>query len=345
MGVSGLPADYQRFSSPPVQPNVNNAEYQRFTSPPAGTHTIQAQHNMYAGISDSQTSQFPGVQQQQYSQQAQQGHNNMQQPPWSQFAGVNDVTAQMGMQFGRSAVAAGQDYMNKNVMRHLPVAHLLHSFNVSNKYVLLKLRLVIFPWRHRPWSRLVKRNDTSGQVEGYKPPRDDINSPDMYIPVMSLVTYILLAGVVTGKRGEFHPDDLGMTASKSLGIIFIEFVIIKLGTYLLNIGGEGTVVDLFSYSGYKFVGIIATLLVQLINVRGWLYWSIFVYAFCANAFFLLRSLRYVVLPDPSLQGAFSDTSNATATSTVTHAQRSRRIKFLFFIAVSQILWMWYLIRV
>ena len=184
---------------------------------------------------------------------------------------------------------------------------------------------------------------------------------------MSLVTYILLAGVVTGKRGEFHPDDLGMTASKSLGIIFIEFVIIKLGTYLLNIGGEGTVVDLFSYSGYKFVGIIATLLVQLINVRGWLYWSIFVYAFCANAFFLvswiithssdckkstplmlyvqLRSLRYVVLPDPSLQGAFSDTSNATATSTVTHAQRSRRIKFLFFIAVSQILWMWYLIRV
>lgn len=33
-------------------------------------------------------------------------------------------------------------------MRHLPVAHLLHSFNVSNKYVLLKLRLIIFPWRH-----------------------------------------------------------------------------------------------------------------------------------------------------------------------------------------------------
>ena len=123
MGVSGLPADYQRFSSPPVQPNVNNAEYQRFTSPPAGTHTIQAQHNMYAGISDSQTSQFPGVQQQQYSQQAQQGHNNMQQPPWSQFAGVNDVTAQMGMQFGRSAVAAGQDYMNKNVC--LPFRDLL----------------------------------------------------------------------------------------------------------------------------------------------------------------------------------------------------------------------------
>lgn len=79
----------------------------------------------------------------------------------------------------------------------------------------------------------------------------------MYIPVMSLVTYILLSGVVAGARGEFHPDNLGMTASKSLGIVFIEFCGIKLGTYLLNIGGEGTVVDLFSYSGYKFVGSVA----------------------------------------------------------------------------------------
>lgn len=124
-------------------------------------------------------------------------------------------------------------------------------------------------------------------MEGYKPPRDDPNSPDMYIPVMALVTYILLAGVVTGSRGEFHPDNLGMTASKSLGIVFIEFCMIKLGTYLLNITGKGTVVDLFSYSGYKFVGIIVALILQLVNVRGWLYWLAFTYVFCANAFFLV----------------------------------------------------------
>lgn len=29
--------------------------------------------------------------------------------------GMNDATAQMGMQFGKSAVAAGQDYVEKNV--------------------------------------------------------------------------------------------------------------------------------------------------------------------------------------------------------------------------------------
>lgn len=143
---------------------------------------------------------------------------------------------------------------------------------------------------------MVKRNDSTGQIEGYKPPRDDINSPDLYIPVMALVTYILLAGVVSGTRGDFHPDNLGMTASRSLGIVFIEFCFIRLGTYLLSIGGEGTVVDLFSYSGYKFVGIIVTLVFQLFNLTGWVYWSVFVYVFCANAFFLVSNRSYQPLP-------------------------------------------------
>jgi hypothetical protein len=31
------------------------------------------------------------------------------------WTGMNDATAQMGVQFGKSAVAAGQDYVEKNV--------------------------------------------------------------------------------------------------------------------------------------------------------------------------------------------------------------------------------------
>lgn len=59
---------------------------------------------------------------------------------------------------------------------------LKHQFNVSNFYVLRKLRLVLFPWRHRPWSRKVRRSEVNGQSEGWQPPREDINSPDLYIP-------------------------------------------------------------------------------------------------------------------------------------------------------------------
>lgn len=54
-------------------------------------------------------------------------------------------------------------------------------FQVTNSYVLSKLFLVLFPWRHKPWSR--KQAPGPGGQEGwYLPPRDDINSPDMYIP-------------------------------------------------------------------------------------------------------------------------------------------------------------------
>ncbi|CAJ0639792.1 8626_t:CDS:2 [Entrophospora sp. SA101] len=34
----------------------------------------------------------------------------------------------------------------------------------------------------QPWSRLVIRSQQNGQMEGYMPPREDINSPDLYIP-------------------------------------------------------------------------------------------------------------------------------------------------------------------
>ena len=105
---------------------------------------------------------------------------------------------------------------------------------------------------------------------------------------MALVTYILLSGMVAGFEGRFHPELLGVAASKSMGIVFVEFLIIKLGCYLLNIGGEGTVTDLLAYSGYKFVGIVVCLLSALLGTRGWSYSAVFVYVFCANALFLVR---------------------------------------------------------
>lgn len=83
-----------------------------------------------------------------------------------------------------------------------------HQFNVSNSYVLNKLRIVVFPWRHRPWSRKVRRSEASGQSEGYQSPRDDINSPDLYIPsayrrliVFVAVTDVLLRVSITHSHG------------------------------------------------------------------------------------------------------------------------------------------------
>ncbi|KAJ9119155.1 hypothetical protein QFC22_003646 [Naganishia vaughanmartiniae] len=277
-------------------------------------------------------------------------------PDGSQWPmGMNDATAQMGMQFGKSAVAAGQEYVEKNFTRYLPLPLVKTSFSVTNSYVLSKLRLVLFPWRHHPWSRQAIRtsgmsgqpdsvhpggagisNGSSGQ-EGWMPPRDDINAPDLYIPSMALVTYTLLCGLAAGLQNRFHPEVLGYSLSKALAVVVTEFLIIRLGCYLLDVrGGGASGVELIGYGGYKFVGIIVTVMASFLNWGKVFYMSVFFYTFCANAFFLLRSLKYVLLPD---------SSNSSSVATISHSQRSKRVQFLFIIAMAQILFMGLLVRI
>ena len=171
---------------------------------------------------------------------------------------------------------------------------LKYYFNVSNYYVLNKLFLVLFPWRHRTWLRK-QAVGANGQEGWYLPPRDDVNSPDMYIPVMGLVTYVLLSTLIAGLRGVYKPELLGYTATKGLVVVIVEIVALKLGCYLLSINGRSQLFDLIAYSGYKFVGIILTIIVAQAISRGkgtggWVGWVVFLYTFMANSFFLVRLL-------------------------------------------------------
>lgn len=138
-------------------------------------------------------------------------------------------------------------------------------FSVTNSYVLRKLRLVLFPWRHRPWTRQIRRAAESGGQDQYQPPRDDINAPDLYIPsgwdvvvltaAMALVTWVLLAALASGLQSRFKPDVLGYSLSKAFGVMFFEFAAIQLGFYFLDVrGGGASIVEMLGYSGYKFVG-------------------------------------------------------------------------------------------
>lgn len=215
---------------------------------------------------------------------------------------------------------------------------LRHYFNVTNGYVVRKLFLVLFPWRHKPWSRQFQRSEATGQLEGYRPPRYDINSPDMYIPVMGMVTYILLSAILAGIQGQFRPELLGSLSTTALAIVLVEFLIIKLGCYLLNITSESQILDLVSYSGYKFVGVIVILLIQLLRMPSYVYYVMFLYVYLANAFFLLRSLKYVILPDNAA-------AEESGMDLGTRTGKSRRIYFLFSISVSQIISMWLLSRI
>ena len=145
----------------------------------------------------------------------------------------------------------------------------------------------------------------STQATLFLPPREDINSPDMYIPVMAFVTYILLSTLLAGLRGAFHPELLGLTATTAFVVVIIEILALKLGCYLLSITNESQLLDLVAYSGYKFVGIIVTLVLGEVidgfrspgattHGNSWVSWGVFIYCFLANAFFLVSSSRSCV---------------------------------------------------
>ncbi|KAI4123768.1 MAG: hypothetical protein LQ338_005117 [Usnochroma carphineum] len=271
---------------------------------------------------------------------------------------MNDPTAQMGYQLGKTALNTGQEYMEQNINRYVSIPALKHYFNVSTAYVLRKLALVLFPWRHKPWSREQRPSPSASSSSPYPssnnnnnnsyyflPPRDDLNSPDMYIPVMAFVTYILLSTLLAGLRGQFHPEVMGLTATTAFVVVLLEILALKFGTYILSINNDSTLLDLVAYSGYKFVGVIVTLVVSEIVNRGagtggWAGWTIFTYTFMANAFFLLRSLKYVLLPDSS-----ASTPAGSGMHTVARSQRNRRTQFLFVYSyIVQFVFMWILSR-
>lgn len=256
---------------------------------------------------------------------------------------MTDPTAQMGLQVGQTALKHGTEYMEQNFNRYINVSALKHYFKVSNNYVLNKLFLVLFPWRHKPWSRK-QSVGPNGQEAWFLPPRDDLNSPDMYIPLMALVTYILLSTILSSLHGAFEPELLGYNSTFAFFIVIIEIALLKLGCYLLSISNESQLLDLVAYSGYKFVGSIVTLLIsEILNggkgTGGWIGWTIFTYTFLANALFLLRSLKYVLLPENS-----SDERGTM--QTVARSQKSRRTQFLFIYSYPvQLFFMWALTRV
>ena len=88
---------------------------------------------------------------------------------------------------------------------------------------------------------------------------------------------------------------MGLTATAAFAIVVVEILGLKFGTYILSISNESQLLDLVAYSGYKFVGVIITLVVAEILNRGagtggWAGWTVFVYTYLANALFLVCGL-------------------------------------------------------
>ncbi|XP_047441686.1 protein YIF1A [Mugil cephalus] len=210
-------------------------------------------------------------------------------------AGVNnlftDPMANAAMMYGSSLANQGKDMVNKEISRFMSVNKLKYFFAVDTRYVLKKLMILMFPYTHQDWEVRYHRDTPLT-------PRQDVNAPDLYIPTMAFITYILLAGMALGIQKRFSPEVLGLCASTALVWIIIEVLVMLLSLYLLTVHSDLSTFDLIAYSGYKYVGMIFTVLSGLLFGSDG-YFVALAWCSCALMFFIVRSLKMKILPSLS----------------------------------------------
>uniref|UniRef100_F6TXF3 Protein YIF1 n=1 Tax=Ornithorhynchus anatinus TaxID=9258 RepID=F6TXF3_ORNAN len=104
---------------------------------------------------------------------------------------LGDPMANVAMAYGSSIASQGKDIVHKELHRFVSVNKLKYFFAVDTTYVAKKLGLLVFPYTHQNWEVQYSRDVPL-------PPRQDVNAPDLYIPTMAFITYILLAGMALG---------------------------------------------------------------------------------------------------------------------------------------------------
>jgi len=204
-------------------------------------------------------------------------------------------------------------------------------FDVNNKYVLDKLRLLLFPFKHQEWER---QPNSSGRM---RPPREEVVAPDLYIPTMAFATYVMVMGFALGAQGRFTPDVLGLAASSGLVILLLEVFAIKL-TWYLTTGAAFPFLELCSCSGYKFVGVAITCGAQasLGPVGGWLMLAMT----CASiGTFMVKTLRQMVSQAQGFAPGFL--TEGIASPAATEARKKQNYA-LWSVAAIQVVWTWYL---
>uniref|UniRef100_A0A8V0Y3A3 Protein YIF1 n=1 Tax=Gallus gallus TaxID=9031 RepID=A0A8V0Y3A3_CHICK len=108
--------------------------------------------------------------------------------------------------YGSSWASQGREMMDRNIDRFLPVGRLKYYFAVDTVYVGRKLGLLFFPFLHQDWQ-------VHYQQDGPVAPRFDVNAPDLYIPAMAFITYLLVAGLALGTQNR-------MIAALLAGLLF-----------------------------------------------------------------------------------------------------------------------------
>jgi hypothetical protein len=126
----------------------------------------------------------------------------------------------------------------------------------------------------------------------YALPHSDENAPDLYLPMMTFVTYVLLCAMVYGSAGKFSPEVLPEVATWCLGFQLLEIMGIRFGFYMMQ--APVAFLDLCAYTGYKHLGLcinmVAGIALDRFGMGKEAYYVSFVYTASAASFFMLKTM-------------------------------------------------------
>ncbi|KAH8418009.1 hypothetical protein KR222_010216 [Zaprionus bogoriensis] len=242
------------------------------------------------------------------------------------------IVQDMAMQYGQRLADQGKQLVENQFEKWVPVAKLKYYFAVDNAYVGRKLRLLFFPYLHKDWSL---KYDQEHPVQ----PRYDINAPDLYLPTMGYITYVIVAGLLLGMQNRFSPEQLGIQASSAMAYSIFELVVYSIALYVMNVKTSLKTLDLLAFTGYKYVNIVVCLLTSTLFFRSGYYIAL-AYTSFAFGFFLLRTLRTKLLQDntpTAPSGGINYDPYGNPQQFDYSGGRKRKLYFLFLVVAGQVL--------
>mmetsp|Transcript_26495 Transcript_26495/g.31257 ORF Transcript_26495/g.31257 Transcript_26495/m.31257 type:complete len:276 (-) Transcript_26495:114-941(-) len=213
----------------------------------------------------------------------------------SAMAGDKNAIMDMGLM-------QGQKFLDEGFARMIPglergMMGLRIYFAVNNSYVKRKMLRVLFPFLTKDWGRIT--NDPS-DIAGHKYalPNSDDNALDLYIPSMSLITYVLLCALCYGSAGQFDPEVLPEIITSCILTQIFEVLLFRVGFYTMQ--ASVSLLDLMAITGYKYLGLAMNMLVGVVleislesgSRRG--YFVAFLWTASAISFFVLKTMAEFV---------------------------------------------------
>eukprot|EP00927_Polykrikos_kofoidii_P050748 TRINITY_DN44630_c0_g1_i1.p1 TRINITY_DN44630_c0_g1~~TRINITY_DN44630_c0_g1_i1.p1 ORF type:complete len:336 (+),score=67.95 TRINITY_DN44630_c0_g1_i1:125-1132(+) len=179
-------------------------------------------------------------------------------------------------------------------------------FNVTHGYVLRKIVWQLIPVT--PPKQKVGDGELSAEKDWTARINEglevEIEEPDMYIPTMGFVTYVLLCGLIQGLQEQFHPDVLSSIISYAIAILLMELVIVK-AAFVMTGATTAPVIDLVAVLGYKYLYLSLLLIIGLLlgfgsNPEGFLYRLVSLGLLVSLGGALLQTMRRLTRMQPQV---------------------------------------------